>query len=180
MQPLTKATIDFGPLVVFFVAYAFKGLIVATAVFIVATLIALVATYILTRKLSLVLLFTGAVVLVFGGLTVALADELFIKLKPTIINGIFALVLFVGLLFQRSLIKPLFGAAFKLEERGWRMLTLRWAMFFLVLAFLNEFVWRNFSTDIWVAFKVFGIIPLIFIFHFTQIPLIKRYGIEES
>jgi len=180
MQPLTKAVTDFGPLLVFFAVYAFKGLIAATAVFIAATLVALAATYILTRKLSPVLLFTGAVILVFGGLTVSLADELFIKLKPTIVNGVFALVLFIGLLFRKSLIKPLFGTVLKLEEKGWSMLTLRWATFFLVVALLNEFVWRNFSTDVWVTFKVFGIIPLIFIFHFAQIPLMKRYSIQKS
>ena len=116
----------------------------------------------------------GLFIIIFGGLTLILADETFIKFKPTLVNSLFALILLGGLIFKRSLLKPLFGSAFQLSEEGWRILTLRWGGFFILLAFLNEVIWRNFSTDFWISFKLFGILPLTLIFAVLQTPLVIR------
>ena len=121
----------------------------------------------------------AAIVLVFGGLTIYFDNEIFIKMKPTIINMVFALILYGGVIVKKPLLKYLLGAALKLEEDGWRILTQRWIAFFVALAVLNEIVWRTQSTDVWVNFKVFGILPITFIFTMTQFPLIKKYQIED-
>ena len=195
-----KLAIEAGPLVVFFLVNGRDGLpefrhlwmaegavplvgqslFEATGAFMVATVIALVAGWRLERKLPIMPLVSGGFVLVFGGLTLVLADETFIKLKPTLVNTLFAVILFGGLAFGRALLKPLFGAALQLSERGWRVLTLRWAIFFVILAIANEIVWRNFTTDFWVSFKLFGIMPLTFLFAASQTPLLLREQIEED
>src|SRR5450432_974120 len=182
LNPLLKLALDLGPLVLFFFANAKPalfspwfspiiptvasgeraGIFVATAVFMVAILVAFVISYVLTRRLPVMALVTAIVVLVFGGLTLFLQDDTFIKLKPTIIYLLFAGVLGGGLLFGKSLLATVFDQAFHLTEEGWRKLTLRWALFFLALALVNEIIWRTQSTDFWVAFKVFGVIPLTF------------------
>jgi intracellular septation protein len=140
-----------------------------------ATLAALLASWRLLGRVTAVPLLTAILVVVFGGLTFYLDDPSFIKLKPTIINLLFAGVLVVGLLTDRPLLKVLLGEAFRLTEVGWRKLTVRWALFFFALAILNEVVWRNFSESAWVNFKVFGIVPLTILFALAQIPLLKRY-----
>jgi intracellular septation protein len=122
---------------------------------------------------------TGAIVVVFGGLTLALQNDTFIKIKPTIIYILFAAVLLGGLAFRKSLLGLLFDSVFNITEEGWRKLTLRWALFFLALAVLNEIVWRTQSTDFWVGFKVFGVIPLTFLFGALQYPLLKKYEAPE-
>jgi len=195
-----KLAIEAGPLVVFFLVNGRDGLpefrhlwmaegavplvgqslFEATGAFMVATVIALVAGWRLERKLPIMPLVSGGFVLVFGGLTLVLADETFIKLKPTLVNTLFAVILFSGLAFGRALLKPLFGAALQLSDRGWRVLTLRWAIFFVILAILNEIVWRNFTTDFWVSFKLFGIMPLTFLFAASQTPLLLREQVEED
>jgi len=200
MRPWLKLVIEAGPLVVFFLINGRKGfpefrhlwlaegaeplvgqaLFEATGAFMIATIIALTIGWTVERKIPVMPLVSGIFVLVFGGLTLVLADELFIKLKPTLVNMLFAVILFGGLLTGRSLLKPLLGAAVQLTERGWRVLTLRWAIFFVVLAILNEIVWRNFSTDFWVSFKLFGIMPLTFLFATSQTPLFLREQIEEE
>ena len=121
----------------------------------------------------------AVIILIFGGLTIYFDNEVFFKMKPTIINFLFAAILYCGILINKSLLKYLLGAALKLEEVGWKILTQRWIGFFIALAILNEIVWRTQSTDIWVSFKVFGILPITFIFTMTQFPLIKRYQIED-
>ena len=146
----------------------------------IAPLIALAIGWSLERKLPVMPLVSGIFVLFFGGLTLMLADETFIKLKPTLVNILFSGILFGGLAIGKSLLKPVFGAAVKLSERGWRILTWRWAIFFIVLAILNEIVWRSFSTDFWVSFKLFGIMPLTFIFAASQTPLFLREQIEDD
>ncbi len=172
---LLKMLIEVGPLAVFFVANARWGIFTATAVFMVTIVVSLAVSYSMERKLPLMPLVTAVVVLVFGGLTLALNDELFIKLKPTIVNTLFAAALLGGLVFRRSLLQPVFGTVFELTEEGWRKLTLRWGLFFILLAVLNEVVWRNFDTDTWVSFKVFGIMPLTVVFSLAQMPLLSRY-----
>ncbi len=155
-------------------------LFVATALFIAATLIALAASLLLTRRLPIMPVVTGVVVLVFGGLTLALQDEVFIKMKPTIVNVLFGATLLGGLLFRRPLLGYVFDTVFRLDDEGWRKLTFRWGLFFFFLASLNEVVWRNFSDDTWVNFKVFGIMPLTILFTLTQMPLIQRHALPEA
>jgi intracellular septation protein len=195
-NPLLKLALDLGPLLLFFFANSkpalFEpllrpiipdavatgeraGIFVATAVFMVAILIALGVSYALTRRLPVMALVTAVIVLVFGGLTLLLQDELFIKLKPTIIYLLFAGTLFGGMVFRKPLLAMVFDQMFHLTEEGWRKLTVRWALFFVALAVLNEIVWRTQSTDFWVAFKVFGVTPLTFVFAMLQYPLLVKY-----
>jgi intracellular septation protein len=145
-----------------------------------ALVIALAIAYALTRHLPIMPLVTAIVVLVFGGLTLVLHDELFIKVKPTIIYVLFGGVLLVGLGFGKSLLGVVFDSVFHLTEEGWRRLTLRWALFFLALAVANEIVWRTQTTDVWVSFKVFGVMPLTFLFAALQYPLLQKYAAPES
>lgn len=200
MRPWLKLAIETGPLVVFFLVNGRKGLpefrhlwlppgaepmvgqalFEATGAFMIATIVALIAGWTLERKVPVMPLVSGIFVLLFGGLTLYLADEIFIKLKPTLVNCLFAAILFGGLLFGKPLLKPLFGAAVQLTDRGWRILTIRWAVFFVVLAALNEVVWRGFSTDFWVSFKLFGIMPLTFLFAAAQTPLFLREQIPDD
>src|SRR5262247_3605798 len=153
LHPALKLALDVGPLVLFFVGNARFGIFAATAIFMVAILAALAISYALTRRLPVMALVSAVIVTVFGGLTLVLHDETFIKVKPTIIYGLFAAVLGGGLLFGRSFIAIMFDQMFNLTPRGWRILTARWALFFLAMAMLNEVIWRSQSTDVWVAFK---------------------------
>jgi intracellular septation protein len=194
-NPLLKFALELGPLGVFFFANA-RGewlaeklpalaalggpLFIATALFIAATLVSLVVSLALTRRLPIMPFITGIVVVIFGGLTLYLHDETFIKMKPTIVNTLFGGVLLGGLLFGRSLLGYVFDSVFKLTDEGWRTLTFRWGLFFFFLAIVNEIVWRNFSTDTWVSFKVFGIMPLTFLFTLLQLPLLNRTQIKEE
>ena len=180
MRPWLKLVIEAGPLVVFFGAYSATNLMTATAVFMVAIAVALGASVWIERRVPIMPLVSAAVVMVFGGLTLWLDDETFIKMKPTIINGLFAAVLFGGLIFRRPFLKPLFGPVMQLNEAGWLKLSLRWAIFFAAVAVLNEVVWRNVSTDNWVSFKVFGILPLTVVFAMAQTPLIQRHSTDAE
>jgi intracellular septation protein len=180
VHPVLKLALELGPLLVFFVANAKANLFVATGAFMVATLVALVASWVLTRRLPVMPLVSGAVVLVFGGLTLALQNELFIKLKPTIVNLLFAGSLFGGLAFGRPLLAVVFDQAFSLTHEGWTKLTWRWAWFFVFLAVVNEVVWRTQTTDFWVAFKVWGIMPITMVFAMAQAPLLQRYSAGDA
>ena len=146
----------------------------------VAIVLALAVAYALTRHLPIMPMVTAVVVLVFGSLTLVLHDELFIKVKPTIIYVLFGGVLLGGLAFGKSLLGVVFDSVFHLTEEGWRKLTWRWALFFLALAVLNEIVWRTQTTDIWVSFKVFGVVPLTFVFAALQYPLLTKYAVPEA
>ncbi len=177
-HPLVKLAIEAGPLLVFFIGNAKFGIFPATAAFMVAILAALGASYMVEGKLPIMPVITAFFVLIFGGLTLAFEDDLFIKLKPTIVNLLFGAILAGGMLLDRPLLKPLLGAMLPLDDMGWRRLTWRWAGFFVLLAVLNEIVWRTQPTDTWVSFKVFGVMPLTIVFMLAQWPLIRRHIIE--
>ncbi|MEH2511307.1 intracellular septation protein [Nitrobacteraceae bacterium AZCC 1564] len=179
-HPLFKLATELGPLLIFFGANAKFGLFVATGAFMVAVVAAIIASYVVTRHVPLMAIVTAVIVLVFGGLTLVLHDETFIKLKPTIIYGLFAATLGIGLLLGRSFIAIMFDQMFNLTPTGWRLLTVRWMVFFAGMAALNEIIWRTQTTDFWVAFKAFGVIPITVVFAMLQTPLIKRYHLEPA
>jgi len=198
---LLKLALEMGPLLVFFLANnkpdlfrplfravlpasltdgAQSGIFVATAAFMIAMLVSLVLTKALLGKLPIMPLVSGVVVLVFGGLTLWLQDDLFIKLKPTIVNTLFGVVLLVGLALGKPLLRLVLDSVFQLTTEGWRKLTLRWGLFFFVLAGLNEVVWRSFSTDFWVAFKVWGVMPLTMAFAVAQVGLMQTHALNDQ
>ena len=179
MKSITKLLIDIGPLAVFFIFYSRSDLKSAIIPFMIATIIAVLFSYIMEKKIPVMPTVGAFIILIFGGLTIYFDNEVFFKMKPTIINLLFALILYGGMVVKKPLLKILLGAAIKLEDEGWKILTQRWIAFFIALAVLNEIVWRTQSTDIWVNFKVFGILPITFIFTMTQFPLIKKYQIED-
>jgi len=180
MSPLLKMALDLGPLLIFFAANMVSGIFTATAVFMVAITISIATTFVIERKISPMPALTCALVLIFGGLTLWLSNENFIKIKPTILYAMFSAVLIGGLAFNRLFIKYLLGQSFQLAEPAWRALTWRWSVFFLALAIINEFVWRNTTTDTWVAFKVWGVFPMTLIFALSQTPFIARHQIEAD
>jgi intracellular septation protein len=180
INPFLKLALDLGPLLLFFFANARFNIFVATATFMVAVLVAMVVSYVLTRHLPIMAIVTAIIVLVFGGLTLFLHNDTFIKVKPTIIYVLFGGVLLGGLIFDKPLLGTVLDSVFQLTEEGWRKLTLRWALFFFVLAVLNEIVWRTTSTNVWVDFKVFGVVPLTFLFGALQVPLLKKYAVEPA
>lgn len=175
-----KPLVDFGPLAVFFVVFKASGLMAATGALVGTTLAALAVNFWATRRLALMPLITAVVVTIFGGLTLWFDDETFVKLKPTIVQGFFALILFGGLAFRRPTLRYVLGETLQLSDEGWRLLTIRFALFFSFMAILNEIVWRSVSTDLWVDFKVFGILGLTLAFTLSQVPLMKRHMVEQS
>jgi intracellular septation protein len=177
---LLKLAVEVGPLVVFFIVNARAGIFWGTGIFMGATVVSLIASRFVFGRIPVMPLISGACVVVFGGLTLYLQDDHFIKLKPTIVNALFAGSLFVGLLMGHSLLKVIFGEVFRLNEDGWRKLTIRWACFFAFLAILNEVVWRTVSTDTWVSFKVFAIMPITMAFALAQIGLLKAHEIPAD
>ncbi len=194
-NPLLKMALELGPLLIFFfgnlrgewLANTFPELtaiggplLIATALFMVATVISLIISKIVFKHLPVMPFVSGIVVLVFGGLSIWLQDETFIKMKPTIVNTLFGVVLLGGLAFGTSLLGYVFNAAFQLDAEGWKKLTLRWGIFFLFLAVLNEVVWRNFSDDVWVSFKVWGTMPITILFTLAQMPLIMKHSLEDK
>ena len=190
---VVKALLEFGPIVVFFIAYKYAPLpdlfegdesleriVFATKAFIPTILATVLVGYFQTKTVAKMPLFTAVIVLVFGGLTIWLRDETFIKMKPTIIYLVFASLLGIGLLRGRSYLKSLMAVALPMEDEGWMILTKRFVLFFIILAIANEYIWRSFNTDIWVNFKTFGLPILTFIFFFSQARLIQKYRIEDT
>jgi intracellular septation protein len=175
-----RLALDLGPLLVFFAAFRFFGIFTATGCFMAGVLLALCIGYFRERRISPMPLITAVLVLVFGALTLYLRNDIFIKMKPTALYTLFSLLLVGGLVCNRLFIRYVFSQAFELDDTGWRVLTWRWAAFFLSLAILNELVWRNFATSTWVSFKVWAIIPLIFLFALAQTPLIFRHQIKTD
>jgi intracellular septation protein len=180
MKPWLKPTVDFGPLAVFLGLYWLKGMLVATAGLMAATAVALVLSFVFTRKVALMPLVTALVVGVFGGLTLWLNDETFIMMKPTIVYGLFAVVLGGGLALNRPTIKAVLGEAMHLDDKGWRALSLRFCLFFVGMAILNEIVRRVATLDTWVLWKVPGSMAATFVFMLFQMPLIRRHMPDES
>jgi intracellular septation protein len=180
IPPLARAALDLGPLLLFFAVFEFYGIYAATGAFMVVIFLALGAGYAIERRISPMPLLTAALVLVFGGLTLYLKNDTFIKMKPTVLYALFGFVLLGGLAFGRLDIKYLFATAFELSDEGWRKLTYRWGFFFLALAVTNEIIWRTLSTGAWVKFKVFGIIPLIALFAAAQLPLVLKHEIKPE
>jgi intracellular septation protein len=176
LSPGLKLLLDIGPLALFFIAYARFGIFAATAAFMVAVVAALLIAFARTRRWPIMPVVSAVIVLVFGGLTLVLQDETFIKLKPTIIYGLFGAVLAAGLAFDKPLLAIVFDSVFDLTDEGWRKLSARWAAFFFVLAVLNELIWRTQSTDVWVNFKLFGFVPLTLAFAALQYPLLTKYA----
>lgn len=187
---LLKLALEVGPLAIFFLLNAYASDIVgapkdqnifyATGGFMIAIAISLITSYALHRTLPIMPIVTGVFVFVFGGLTLYLQDEQFIKLKPTIANLFFAAALLGGLMAGKPTMKVLFDGAFRLTDKGWSILTLRWGLFFLLLALINEIVWRNFTTDQWVDFKVFGLMPLTMVFAMAQLRVISKHALDEK
>lgn len=177
---LIKLALELGPLVVFFVANSRADIFTATGWFMGAMVASLALSWLILRKVAIMPLVTGVVVVIFGGLTLWLKDDTFIKMKPTIVDTLFAVVLLGGLLFKQSLLKYVFGEVYKLKPEGWTVMTLRWGLFFLALAILNELIWRNFSTDLWVAFKVWAVMPITVVFTMFQLPLLQKYALEPE
>lgn len=175
-----KLILELGPLLAFFLTYSFFGIFPATAILMFATILSLIASKLMFGKLPIMPMVSGVFVMVFGGLTLYLQDATFIKMKLTIIYMMFAAALGGGLLFGRSLIKIALGETIQLQEEGWRKLTLRWALFFLAVAVLNEVVWRNVPEIWWVNFKTFGVIPFTFLFMMAQMGLLQKYQIAEE
>ena len=176
----TKLLIEMGPLVAFFIANWKAGIFWGTGIFMAATVAALTASWVLTRKIAMVPLVSAVFVALFGALTLWLHSELFIKVKVTLINALFGAVLLGGVAMGRSYIKLIMGEAVKLTEEAWRTLSIRWGVFFLAMAALNEVVWRNFSTDAWVNFKVFGLLPITLAFAFANAPYMTKHMIEDD
>lgn len=178
MPPLVRILVEWGPLLAFFIANARAGIFWATGVFMCATIVALAVSWSMTRRLAMVPLIGAVFVAVFGGLTLWLQNETFIKVKVTLVNLLFGSILLIGLYFGKYFLRMVLGEALKMDDEGWRILTRRWGMFFFALAGLNEIVWRTVSTDLWVNFKVFGILPLTLLFAISQAPLMNRHMIE--
>jgi intracellular septation protein len=175
INPILKLVLELGPLALFFIAYSRLGLIGATAVMMVTVVVTLSVSYALLRRLPIMPLVTAIIVVIFGSLTLVFHNETFIKMKPTVLYLLFGGALLGGLAFNRPLLPVLFDGALNVTAEGWRKLTWRWAFFFLALAVLNEIIWRTQTTDLWVAFKTFGIMPLTILFALAQAPLVMRY-----
>ena len=181
-RPIIKFVADFGPLLIFFTIYFNNenDLKVAIPPFIIATLIALTVIYFLEKRIPMVPLTSGILITFFGGLTLYFDNKIFFYMKPTIINILFAAVLFFGRYFtQKPLLKIFFQNAFELEDEGWKKLNYRWIGFFLFIAILNEIVWRTQSEAFWVNFKVWGLLPISFLFAVSQVPLINKYKMKQ-
>jgi intracellular septation protein len=180
MKPIIKLITDVGPLAVFFIGNAKFGIFYATAAFMAATAVAIPISWKIEGKLPIMPIIIAVFVVFFGSLTLFFQDETFIKIKPTIVNLVFASGLIISrTFFQINVLKIIFDKAFNLSERGWKVLNIRWSFFFIFLAILNEIMWRNYSTDTWVAFKLFGIMPLTIVWTLAQMPLVLKETIKK-
>ena len=175
LNPIVKLLLELGPLALFFAAYSRFNIFVATGVLMASVLVTLAVSYAMLRRIPVMPLVTAVIVLIFGSLTLVFHDETLIKIKPTALYLLFAAALFAGLALKKPILKILFDGAVHVTEEGWRLLTWRWAFFFVSLAALNEIVWRTQTTDLWVKFKTFGFMPLTILFALAQAPLIMKH-----
>ena len=180
MKKHAKTLADFLPLAIFFIAYKKTDIIFATGCLVVSSIVALIALWFVSKKIAWTPLISSVILSIFGGLTWYFNDPIFIKLKPTILNIIFALILLAGNFYKKPLLKKLFAGQLELQEKAWFGLSLRFALFFLTLAVVNEVIWRNYSEDFWVNFKVFGILPISLIFTLSQTPYMLRNQIQTT
>ncbi len=179
MKPWLKPLLEIGPVVVFFFTNARFGLTVGTASLMAATILSLIVMWVLARKIAVMPLVTAIFVMIFGGLTLYFDDAIFIKLKPTIVNTLFALIIFTSIALKRNLLPTLLGSVLRVSEEGWRVLAWRWGGYFLFLAALNEVVWRTQTTEFWIAFKIFGTLPITVLFALWQWPLLKKHQVPN-
>ncbi len=180
LKPGLKFVLEMGPLVLFFLAYNKFGIFAGTGTLMVATLIALAVTYVLTKHLPVMPMVTAAMVVIFGGATLLLHDATFVKMKATIVYLLFAAALLGGLMFGKALLSVAFDSVMNLTEEGWRKLTLRWGLFFIAMAVVNEVVWRTQTENFWVNFKVFGFVPLTIVFALSQTPLMLKHELKAE
>ena len=180
LPPLLKFVLEFGPLALFFLCYGRFGIFVATGVMMAAVVVTLAVSYARLRRLPIMPVVTAVIVVVFGSFTLIFHDETLIKLKPTVLYLLFSGALFFGLIFNKPMLQIMFDGALNVTPRGWRLLTWRWAIFFLALALLNEIIWRNVTTEHWVAFKTFGFLPITLIFAIAQTPLILKHAADAG
>ena len=176
MKSIYKLIIDIGPLAVFFIFYSRSGLQASILPFMIATIIAVLISYILEKKIPIMPTIGASIVLVFGGLTIYFDNEVFFKMKPTLVYFLFGFVLLVGLLRGKSYLESLMGTMLPMEREGWMIISRRITGFFFFLGLLNEFVWRTFSTEVWVYFKTFGLSVALLIFLASQYPVLLKYG----
>jgi intracellular septation protein len=179
-NPTLKLVLEMGPLVAFFVTNWKFGIFPATGVLMACVVLALAVSWVLTKHLPVMPVVTCVAVVFFGALTFLFQDELFIKLKPTIVNTMFGVILLGALAMGKPLLPIVLDSVMKLTDEGWRKLTLRWGVFFFVLAALNEIVWRTQTTDFWVSFKAFGIMPITIAFALAQVPLIMKHELKDE
>jgi intracellular septation protein len=180
LNPIVKLLLELGPLALFFAAYSRFDIYVATGVLMAGVLATLAVSWAVLRRIPVMPLVTAAIVLIFGSLTLFLHDETLIKIKPTALYLLFAAALFVGLALKKPILKILFDGALQVDEEGWRLLTWRWAWFFIALAVLNECVWRTQTTELWVKFKTFGFMPLTIVFALAQARLIMKHETKKA
>ena len=173
-----KQIIEFIPLIIFFIAYNYTNLITATIILTISSIIAFLAILYVTKELHFMPLFSALIISIFGFLTWYLQNPLFIKIKPTILNSILGLTLLISYYCKKPLVKILLVNAIQMEDHNWLIITFRWGLFFICLAIMNEFIWRNFSETFWVNFKVFGFLPITIIFTLTQMPYMMRHQIK--
>jgi intracellular septation protein len=177
---MLKFALELGPLALFFLVFAKFDIFVATGVMMVSVIVTLGVSYWKLRRIPIMPLVTAVIVTIFGSMTLIFHDDTFIKIKPTVLYSLFSLALFAGIIFKKPMLQIIFDGALHLTEAGWRILTWRWAFFFLSLALLNEIVWRNVSREHWVMVKSFGFLPLTVIFALIQAPLISRYEAKSG
>ncbi len=177
---MLKLLVEFGPIIVFFSTYKYSDIFVATMLMLAVTAIGLVVSYIIDRKISMPLLISGSVLLATGSITLISGDPKFIKMKPTIVNLVFGVILLIGVLRGNGLVKYVFAAAIKMADQCWLVLSKRFSAYFLIMAIINEIVWRNFSEEYWVNFKIFGFVPLTMLFILTQAPFIYKNQIRPN
>ena len=180
LNPFVKLALDFGPLILFFIVNGRAGIFWATGVFMAAVVVAILVSYALIRRFPIMTLVTALIVVVFGTLTIVLQNDVFVKMKTTIIYLLFATVLAAGVVLKKPFLEIAFDSVFHLTEEGWQKLTIRWIAFFVAMAIVNEIVWRTQTTDTWVAFKTFGFIPLTFVYALAQFPLMQKYAVNPD